>query len=222
VNSCKLSWGIALALFATHAAIAAPDTAPPDPNFHQIYGVASWLDVVPEKAAEYKTYRLIILGDTKYTPDEKSAMIAKKYAEIREAVRAIRIASYQEVTELIGVSNSATKGGSGGSPVKVDAKCAGAGKPNMYTTADWVRGAYRSGSANPDAKIFEDGRNRVDPKGIVIENGDRVCAIALKQSGAGRKYSYSEGKFRIRPAEITKMVAGELPAIMYAISNTPI
>lgn len=218
----KLNSASAVGFYFMLMSFASADTAPQDPSFHEVYGVTSWREVVPEKAAEYKNYRLIVLSNASYSDDEKATKVAKKYSDIREAVKNIRTASYSSVSELIGIGNSATKGSSGGSPKEVDAKCAGSRKPNMYTTASWARGAYRSGDADPDPSIFFSNGNTVAPKDIVIEDGARVCAIALKQSGKGRKYSYSEATFRIRPTEIGKMVDGELPAIMFAISNTPI
>jgi len=213
---------IAAALGASVLSSASADSPPPDTQFHTYYGVADWRDLVPEKASEYKTYRMIVLGNQTYSDDEKAAKIAKKYADIRSAVVSSRKEAYGTVSELRGVGNSATKGSSGGNPKKVDAKCTGASKEHMYTSAQWARGAYRSGGADANAQIFADGGLPVDPQALVADNGNVVCAIALKQSGKGRKYSYSEATFRIRPERIKAMVDAEALSMMYAISSTPI
>lgn len=222
MKTTKFNLAIAFLLNTTMLSSAFAETAPPDPNFHELYNVESWRDIVPEKAAEYKNYRLIILSNSNYSDDEKAIKIAKKYSDIREAVKNSRTVSYKAIEELVGVGNSATKGSSGGSPKEVKAKCASASKPEMYTTAAWARGAYRSGDAQADASIFSNGGHLVDARTILAADGTQVCAIELKQSGKGRKYSYSEATFRIRPNQILKMVNDELPAIMFAISNTPI
>lgn len=210
-----------LGLLAGLSSGALADTPPPDPTFHTTYGVVDWRDSVTEKAAEYKTYRIIVLSNATYSDDEKAAKIARKFTEIREAVRADRTQAYSAFSEVRGVGNSATKGSSGGDAKKVDAKCIGASKEQMYTKPEWARGAYKSGDEVAEATVIATGQ-AVGPNDIVSSDGSQVCAIALKQSGKGRKISYSEATFRIRPAHIKAIVDTELTSIMYAISNTPI
>lgn len=213
----KVLFALALSVCAFDALA---DTPPPDPTYHTVYGATDWRELVPEKAAEYKNYRVIVLSNPNYTDDEKAAKIARKYAEIRDAVRASRQSVYADVSEVVGIGNSATNG-SGNGPVTVGAKCAGAAKPQMFTRPEWARGAYRSGTMPANADVLTSG-NPVDPTGIVIDNGDRVCAIKLKQSGQGRKVAYSQATFHIRPEQIKTIVDAEVLSMMYAISGTPI
>ena len=213
--------GLALALLMGSTTSASADSPPPDPTFHLTYEASDWRELVPEKAAAYKNYRVIILGNPNYTDDEKAAKIARKYGEIRDEVRKSRLDAYSAISELVGVGNSATKGSSGGDPKKVDAKCAGASKEHMYTTPAWARGAYKSGDDAADANVISSG-NPVNANEIVLANGSQVCAVKLKQSGKGRKVSYSEATFHIRPEQIKKIVEAELLSLMYAITNTPV
>lgn len=200
--------------------VAAQDAAPAAPTHHLTYGVPDWKTAVPEKAAEYKSFRAIVLTNPTYSDDEKAAKIAAKYTSIRNTLRSERVSLYEAVSEVKGVGNSATKGSSGGSAKKSDAECIGGNKPQMYTKAEWAKGAYKSGDDHADTGVIATGL-AVDPIGIVTPDGSLVCAIALKQSGKGRKVSYSEATFKIRPAHISSMVEEELPALMYAISTTP-
>ena len=211
---------MALAMLAGVVSGAFAQTPPPDPTFHNIYGVSDWKELVPERAAEYKNYRLIVLGNPTYSDDEKAAKIARKYSEIREALRANRTEAYSTISELRGVGNSATNGGGG--PKSVDAKCISASMEQMYTKPEWARGVYKtSTSDHADARLF-DGGTTVNATELVRDNGNQVCAIALKQSGKGRKASYSEATFRIRPERIRIFIDAEMLSMMYAISNTPI
>ena len=212
---------ISLILMTSLFSVASARTTPSDPTFHAAYGVADWRDMATEKAAEYKNYRIIILANTTYSDDEKAAKIARKYTQIRDAVRKNRTEIYQGVSELRGVGNSATKGSSGGNPKKSAAKWIGGSKEQTYTTAEWARGAYKSGDVDANANVIATG-TAVDSKALVSADGSQVCAIALKQSSKGRKVSYSEATFRIRPERIKVIVDTELTSIMYAISNTPL
>jgi hypothetical protein len=197
------------------------ESPPVAPTYHVTYGISDWRELVPERAAEYKNFRVIVLSNTSYSDDEKATKIARKYTEIRDFVKNARTEAYSKVSELRGVGNSATKGSSGGSPKEVDAKCTRASKSNMYTRPEWAKGAYKSGEEPADAQILGNG-SRVNSAEIVKSNGTEVCAIALKQSSKGRKVSYSEATFRIRPDHIKVMVDAEVLSMMYEISNTPI
>ncbi|WP_323816409.1 hypothetical protein [Cellvibrio sp. NN19] len=197
------------------------ESPPVEPTYHVTYGISDWRELVPERAAEYKNFRVIVLSNTSYSDDEKAAKIARKYTEIRDFVKNARTEAYSNVSEVRGVGNSATKGSSGGSPKKVDAKCTGASKSNMYTKPEWAKGAYKSGDEPANEQILNNG-SRVNSTDIVKNNGTEVCAIALKQSGKGRKVSYSEATFRIHPDYIKVMVDAEVLAMMYDISHTPI
>lgn len=211
--------GAWIAGFAVSA--SAQEVAPPSPAHHVTYGVVDWKTPVPEKAAEFKTFRVIVLSNPNYSDDEKAAKIAAKYAAIRSELRNQRVGLYEAVSEVRTVGNSVTKGSSGGSSKTSDAECVGAAKPNMFTRSDWARGAYKSGGDDAGPGVIASGL-AVDPAGIVINDGNLVCAISLKQSGKGRKVSYSEATFRIRPANVQSMVDEEMTALMYAISSTPI
>lgn len=203
-----------------HGSGVMAQVAPPNPIYHTTYGVSDWREDIPERAAEYKTYRLIVLSNNAYSDDEKAAKIAGKYAAIRSELRAKRQAAYDAIHEVHGVGNSATKGGSGGSPVDVPAKCVGASKAQMYTQPAWARGAYKSGDEDAGPGIFASGV-AVNSAELVHSNGAELCAIRLRQAGKGRKVAYSEATFKIRPELINAMTEAELLATMYAISNTP-
>jgi hypothetical protein len=207
---------IQFVLLAAIAVAALADTPPPDPTFHITYGVADWRDSTTQRAAEYKTYRTIILTNTTYSDDEKAAKIARKFTEIRDAVRTERTDAYSAVSEVRGVGNSATGRGATSA-----AKCISGSKPDMYTKPEWARGAYKSGGDTADAPILATG-TPVGQNDIVTAGGSQVCAIALRQSGSGRKVSYSEATFRIRPERVKTIVDTELTSIMYAVSNTPL
>lgn len=191
-----------------------------EPEFHRIYNISDWRDLISERAAEYKNYRIIILSGN-YTDDEKARLIARKYKEISNDLAAQRTSSYKEVSETLGVGNSATKGHSQGGSVRSDQKCISATKPSMFTRPEWARGAYKSGNEDAGPGILSTGE-MVPGVSIVSSDGTAVCAIALKQSGKGRKISYSEADFKIRDEQIKAMVDAEVVSMMREISNTPL
>lgn len=208
-----LTLATALAL-AFHVPVAAQST-------FATYDVADWSDLIPEQRVNFQTYRSIIITDGTLSADQKAARVAAKYTEIEQAIRNTRRAAYEAVTRTYGVGNSATKGSSGGEPKEVDRKCRGADMPDMYVTADRVRGAYKSGSDDAGPGVIATG-NAVGAADIIIDNGAQICAIGLKQSGKGRKVSYSEGEFRIRPSRITQIVNAEITPIMAEITKSPL
>lgn len=200
---------------------AAVATGQPAVEAHQIYKVADWRDIVPERRVEFQSYRTITISNGEIDDEEKARRISKKFATIQKEVKAERIAAYQGVSTVVGVGNSVTKGSSGGDSKTSDAECRGAPLPNMYTTPAWARGAYKSGSDDANAALFNSGLG-VASSDIVAGGGVSVCAIKLKQSGKGRKVSYSEATFRIRPAYISSIVDQEMPRIMNDISKSPL
>lgn len=212
---------MSLALLAGVVSGAHAQSPPPNTTFHTTYGVTDWQELIPEKAAEYRNYRLIVIGSTTYSDDEKAARIARKFEEIRTAVRASRTEAYTAISELRGIGNSATKGNSGGSPKVVEAKCIGGSKEQMYTKPEWARGSYKSGTDSAGPGVIASGP-AVDPRILVRSGGAEVCAVRLKQSGEGRKVSYSEATFRIRPERIKAIVDAEMLSIMHVIFYTPI
>ncbi len=212
---------LATLMVAACGTVAVAQTVPPAPIYHTLYGVGDWREDVPERAAEYKNFRLIVLSNNTYSDDEKAAKIAAKYAAIRDALRTKRRDAYAAISEVRGVGNSATKGSSGGSAVESDAKCIGPSKEGMFTQAAWARGAYKSGDEEAGPNVIASGVG-VNPAELVSANGASVCAIRLKQAGKGRKVAYSEATFKIRPEHINGIVDAELLATMYAITNTPI
>jgi hypothetical protein len=192
----------------------AQEKAPPDAAHHNSYGVSDWRNSVPERAVEFKTFRTIVLTNPTYSDDEKAAKIASKFRAIRDAVRKERVALYEAISETRGVGNSASGRGK-----TSDAECIGGTKSNMYTKPEWAQGAYKSGSDEANVSLLSTGLAAGD---IVNPDGSLVCAIKLKQSGSGRKVSYSQAVFRVRPEHIKKMVDEELSSLMFAISNTPV
>lgn len=208
-------------LGATVAAsvIGSSATAQALPSHHRAYGVSDWQTYVPEREIEYKTYRMIVIANPSYSDEEKAAKIVAKYKDIQEEVRQARLAEYAAVTDVVGVGNSCTKGSSGGASKNCAAKCATSARPHMYTSGAWARGAWNSGDMPADARMLGQG-NAVD--GQHIANESQVCAIALKQSGKGRKASYSEAIFKIKPNHIQTIIRDELPAIMKEITDTPV
>lgn len=185
------------------------------------YGVADWQDVVPERRVEFQTFRTIVLTNSTISDDEKARRVAAKFIEVQEAVRKARLDAYGAVVDRVGIGNSATKGSSGGDPKVSDAKCRGANYPNMFTTPQWARGAYKSGNDDAGPNVLANG-SAVNPAGIVTAGGEQVCAIRLKQSGRGRKVAWSEAEFRIKPEQIKALVDAELPLAMDQISRSPV
>ncbi|OJT27234.1 hypothetical protein BO221_04395 [Archangium sp. Cb G35] len=162
----------------------------------------------------------MVLSDAALSYEEKENRIAVRISQIRNEVRALRTTKYEAVRKTAGVGNSVTKDTSGGRSKTSDAECTGAGLPHMYTTPSLAQGAYKSGDDDATPAIISSSGIAVDPAGIVIEDGAKVCAIALKQSGKGRKVAYSKAVFQIRPARITAMVNDELALIMEEISKS--
>lgn len=195
------------------------NAAPPPPTYHVTYQTSDWRVLVPENASIYKNYRMIILQTNDMSPDEKAEKIAKKYTEIQNKVEKSRRETYTNVNELVSVGNSVIKGSSGGGSKTVNAKCASPSKPQMYTKTEWARGAYKSGNEDATPAILSTGI-AISPSSLVGNNGLRICAITLKQSGKGRKVAYSEATFRILPKHIDEIVNNEVLSIMYEVSNT--
>lgn len=186
---------------------------------YETYHVSDWHDLVPQRRVEFQSYRTIVLSNGTLSDDEKARRIAAKFTELQNAVRADRLAAYEAVAESHGVGNSCTNAGS--SPKRCKSKCAGSNFPDMFTQASWAKGAYKSGGDPADARILRVG-NPVAPASIVSPDGAQICAIELKQSGHGRKVSYSQAEFRIRPATIRKLVDAEVPLAMSEITKSPI
>lgn len=218
LSKCQL---VAIFMLLGAATNACADTPPADPTYHVIYGVDDWRGLVWSNSANYKNYRLIVLGDQTLSADEKAARIGGKVKEIERDIRAERTGVYDKKYLIARVGNSATKGGAGGSPKVVDAKCVGAPGPQMYTKPEWARGAYKSGDDDAGDNILVTG-TAIGGHELVTPDGGSVCAIGLKQSGKGRKVSYSEAKFHILPGHIKTIVDAEVNAMMYAIVNTPV
>lgn len=191
-----------------------------DPGYHITYGVGDWRELVPEKRVEFQSYRTIVLTNPAIDDDEKARRIAAKFIAVQKDIQSVRTAAYEGVKKLEGVGNSCTKGSSGGSAKKCDAECRGSSLPDMYTTADWARGAYKSGDETASSVILASG-NAVPTAEIVAGGGALICAIALKQSSKGRKVAWSEAEFRIRPGPISAMVGRELPVIMAEVAKSP-
>lgn len=185
------------------------------PEHHKIYGVSDWRGDATAKAVEFKAYRTIVLTNPTYSDDEKAAKIAAKYIAIEKAERKERKAVYAAVSRTVKIGNSCTNQGS--SPKKCNAKCIGEPMPAMYTSLEWTQGWW-GGDVEPEN--LKPDANKMGDDRVVADT--HVCAGALKQSGHGRKTSYAEGAFRIRPARIDQMVSEEMVPIMQIVSTTPI
>lgn len=176
------------------------------------YGLTDWRLLIPAYKNSYSNYRAIILADTSLSSEQKQERLEARYAEIQAGAEKARRAEYEKYREKSSAANSCTK--EGGSPKTCHAKCNAPSTVGLYTTADWARGAYVSGQMDADEKILSYG-TAVGGTGVLV--GNAVCAVLLKQSGNGRKVSYSEAEYRIEPKVITNAVGTEVAAIMMQI-----
>lgn len=194
--------------------------SPPRPVEHKQYGVEDWSADVTEKAVEFKSFRLIVIANPNLTDEEKARRIGDKLLAMRSEMKSKRKALYEKVERLAGIGNSITKGYSGPPTKESGAKCTAGPLPNLFTQPTWARGAARNGDAPADAGIFNTPGGLEDANRIVTPDGDKVCAVAVRKSGKGRQYSYSEATFRLRPAFIEKTIEAEARAWLYDISTT--
>lgn len=185
------------------------------PKYHITYGVSDWREVANKRAVEFKVYRNLILNDQSYTSDEKARMISAKYSEIQNLARRERTSTYSAVSKFRSVENSCTNQSS--TPKECDEKCVSAPLPDMYTSLDLVQGWW-GGDVTPPSSLKPNGNRMGNDR---VSSNRYICAGKLKQSGKGRKTSYAEGKFRIRPEKITQIVNEEMVPIMYFVSTTP-
>jgi hypothetical protein len=162
-----------------------------------------------------------VIADPNLTVDQKAAMVTAKYNAVENDVRVLRTAAYSAVKRNVGVGNSCTKGSSGGDAKVCNAKCASAPLPDTVAIAASFRGAYKSGDETAGPEILDSG-NPVAADGLILDNGATICALKLKQSGKGRKVSWSQADFAIREARIAQLVAEELATIMQAITRSPV
>ena len=199
---------VAIAIAATPLGATAQDSKP---EYHKTYDVPDWRQDASSAAVEYKTYWTIVMANPSYSDDDKAKKIAEKYSAIEKQVREKRKAEYSAVTRFAAVGNSCTNASS--STKNCAPNCVGEPLPAMYTSLAWVQGWWGGdvdpASLKPNANQMGDDR---------VSGDTHICAGKLKASGKGRKTSYAEGTFRIRPDRIDQIVNEEMVPVMSIVS----
>jgi hypothetical protein len=211
-----LKYSVLTFSFMGICAVASAET----PKFHQYYGVADWQELVPNVQAEYQRYRQQVLQDSSLSDVLKVKNIGEKYDEIRHSLTYNRKSVYASFSEQHHVSNSAVKQGIWG-VAKAEPECLSPQKEELYTIAEWVRGAYQD--SPPPSLVPSDILKTgivVDSQQLMKNEGKTVCTAALKQKNKGRSIAYSEASFRILPQHINHIVNAEVSYMMQQITQS--
>lgn len=188
------------------------------PKFHQYYGVVGWEELVPTVQQEYQRYRQEILQDASLPEVIKVKNIGEKYDEIRRALTYNRKSVYASFSEQYHVTNSVVKQGFWGAATSAP-ECLSPPKAELYTIAEWVKGAYQESNQNiAPQNILKTGIS-VDAQYLMKDDGKTLCTAALTQKHKGRSIAYSEASFRISPQHINHIVNTEVSYIMQQITQ---
>lgn len=180
----------------------------------EIYNVSDWQLLIPSRLADFRFYKSAIFSSSDYSPERKHELVMNKYHEIEKEISALRTELYSNYSQTLTIGNSCTNEGRDASK-NCRANCIRPSVMFLYAKPDWTSGAYASGYMPANSNIFNNSiGNTADIAETLISNGEEICAVKLKQSGIGRKVSFTQTTFKIRPNKIEDIVNWEMSKIM--------